>query len=192
MDTTQHGHTHTRQVAVWDPVIRVFHWTLVALFLFTYVSGEQGYARHEWGGYTVLALVALRILWGFIGTRHARFRDFVHRPAAIIGYARDLLRHRARRYLGHNPLGGAMIVAMLATLIATGTVGLTLQQTREGGGALASAAPYTPLPRCRSPRPAPTTTTTETTRSTNGWKSCTNRSRISCSSWCLPISPGWR
>lgn len=140
MDTTRHGNPRVRQVAVWDPLIRVFHWTLAAAFLLTYVSGEQGYALHEWAGYAVLALVLLRTLWGFVGTRHARFRDFVRGPAGIVGYARDLLRHRARRYLGHNPLGGAMIVAMLATLIATGTVGLTLQQTREGGGALASAA----------------------------------------------------
>lgn len=140
MDTTRHGNTRARQVAVWDPLVRVFHWTLAALFLFTYVSGEQGYAQHEWAGYAVLALVLLRTLWGFVGTRHARFRDFVRGPADIVAYARALLRHRARRYLGHNPLGGAMIVAMLATLVATGTVGLTLQQTREGGGPLASAA----------------------------------------------------
>jgi cytochrome b len=127
-------------VKVWDPLVRIFHWSLVALFLFTYVSGEEESALHVWAGYAVLALVVLRTLWGFVGTRHARFRDFVRRPAGVIAYAKDLLLLRPRRYLGHNPLGGAMIMAMLVTLLATGASGLALQQTREGGGAIASAA----------------------------------------------------
>lgn len=140
MHTTEHNDSQDQQVKVWDPLVRIFHWSLVALFLFTYVSGEEESALHVWAGYAVLALVVLRTLWGFVGTRHARFRDFVRRPAGVIAYAKDLLLLRPKRYLGHNPLGGAMIMAMLVTLLATGASGLALQQTREGGGAIASAA----------------------------------------------------
>ncbi len=140
MHTTEHSDAQPGQVKVWDPLVRIFHWSLASVFLITYASGEQGFALHEWSGYAVLALVVLRTVWGVVGTRHARFSDFVRGPAAVIGYAKDLLRFRPRRYLGHNPLGGAMIIIMLATLIATGASGLALQQTRDGGGAFASAA----------------------------------------------------
>jgi cytochrome b len=140
MHTTQHSDAQARQVPVWDPLVRIFHWSLVALFLLTYVTGEEESGLHVWAGYAVLTLVALRTLWGFVGTRHARFRDFARGPAGVIAYAKDLLLLRPKRYLGHNPLGGAMIMVMLATLIATGASGLALQQTREGGGAIASAA----------------------------------------------------
>ena len=140
MHTTENSHSLDRQVRVWDPLVRIFHWSLVALFLLSFVSGEEESALHTWAGYAVLALVVLRTLWGFVGPRHARFGDFVRGPAGIIAYAKDLLLLRSRRYLGHNPLGGAMIMAMLVTLLATGASGLALQQARQGGGAIASAA----------------------------------------------------
>jgi cytochrome b len=140
MYTTEHSDAQARQVRVWDPLVRILHWSLVALFLITYVTGEEESALHVWAGYAVLTLVALRTLWGFVGTRHARFRDFARGPAGVIAYAKDMLLLRSKRYLGHNPLGGAMIMAMLVTLLATGASGLALQQTREGGGVFASAA----------------------------------------------------
>lgn len=140
MHTTAHRDGKAGQMRVWDPLVRIFHWLLAALFLVTHVTGEQASGLHVWAGYAVLALVALRTLWGFVGTRHARFRDFVRGPAATVAYAKDLLLLRARRYLGHNPLGAAMVVLMLVTLITTGASGLALEQAREGGGWLASAA----------------------------------------------------
>lgn len=129
-----------REVRVWDPLVRIFHWSLVALFLIAYLSGDEASQLHLWSGYGVLALVGVRVLWGLVGTRHARFGNFVRGPATIARYLKELLLARPRRYLGHNPLGGAMIVLMLATLGATAASGVALQQMHNGGGAVASAA----------------------------------------------------
>lgn len=120
------------EVKIWDPLVRIFHWSLVALFATAYLTGDEESRLHELAGYAVLGLIAVRIVWGFIGTRHARFRDFVYRPSAIAAYAKDMLAGRAKRYLGHNPLGGAMIIALLVALLATGATGYAAKQAEEG------------------------------------------------------------
>lgn len=127
-------------VRVWDPLVRIFHWSLVVTFAIAYVTGENETAWHDWAGYAVLGLIAVRIAWGFVGTRYARFSDFVHRPAVVLGHARDMLSGRARRYLGHNPLGGVMILALLASLLASGVTGMALQAAEHGTGPLAGLA----------------------------------------------------
>jgi cytochrome b len=114
------------EIKVWDPFVRLFHWSLVATFAVAYVTGDDESRLHVWSGYAILALVAARIVWGVVGTRHARFRDFVYPPRIILGYARSLLLLSARRYLGHNPLGGAMVVALLIMLALTGWSGYLL------------------------------------------------------------------
>lgn len=139
--------TVTKEVKVWDPLVRIFHWSLVVIFAFAYVSGEEESRLHELAGYAILALIATRILWGFVGTRHARFRDFVYGPGTVLGYARDLVAGRGKRYLGHNPLGGVMILALLVSLTATGVSGWLLQRAEQVEPAVAttSIAPAHPL-----------------------------------------------
>jgi cytochrome b len=111
-----------RLCKVWDPFVRVFHWSLVALFGLAWAT-EDVQALHQPVGYAILALVALRIGWGFIGSPHARFDDFVRAPRATLAYALELLKGRAPRLLGHTPLGAMMVIALLASLIATGASG---------------------------------------------------------------------
>ncbi len=105
-------------VRVWDPLVRIFHWSLVTSFAVAWFA-EEGEWLHEWAGYIVLGLVGFRILWGFIGPEHARFTSFVPSPAQALAYLRDMVMLRARRHLGHNPAGGAMIVMLLAMLLLT-------------------------------------------------------------------------
>jgi cytochrome b len=116
-----------RSVAVWDPAIRIFHWTLAAAVLTALVSDEDR-RLHEAAGYLALASIALRAVWGFIGPRHARFSSFVRPPGAVLGYIRDIALGRPRRYLGHNPAGGAMILLLMATVATAGITGW-LQET---------------------------------------------------------------
>ena len=119
-------------VRVWDPLVRLFHWSLVTSFAVAWLS-EEGESLHDGAGYVVLALVAVRVVWGFVGSRHARFRDFVPTPAALLAYLRRMLAARAERHLGHNPAGGAMIVALLAMLVLTAGSGWLMTTDRFWG-----------------------------------------------------------
>jgi cytochrome b len=103
-------------VQVWDPVVRSFHWLLVVLFVAAYVSAEEAEGLHLFTGYSIIALLTVRVVWGFIGSPHARFTDFVHRPHKVMEYLRLAREHRAPRYLGHNPAGGAMTIALMAMI----------------------------------------------------------------------------
>jgi cytochrome b len=106
-------------VKVWDAFVRVSHWMLAACVLIAWVSSELKLKAaepvHEWSGYLVLFAVGLRFLWGCIGPRYARFAHFVRGPARTLAYAKAVLRGSERRYIGHNPLGAWMIVALLVT-----------------------------------------------------------------------------
>lgn len=113
-------------VKVWDPFVRVFHWSLATLFAVAYLTGDEIEKVHIAAGYTIAGLVGLRIVWGFIGPAHARFSNFVRSPRDVLTYLRDVALLRAPRYIGHNPAGGAMIVALLVMLIGTCTSGILL------------------------------------------------------------------
>ena len=113
-------------VPVWDPLVRVGHWTLAASVLVAYATGEHAGAWHERIGYVALAAAAIRIAWGFVGSPHARFGDFVTGPTRLRVYTRALRAGNEPRHLGHNPLGGAWIVLMLALVVATGVTGWAL------------------------------------------------------------------
>jgi len=127
------------EIRVWDPVVRIFHWSLVAAFTIAWLTGEEEESRlHELAGYTVIGLVLIRIVWSFVGTQYARFRDFIYRPSTVLAYARDMLAGKSKRYLGHNPLGGMMIIALLLSLLAASVTGLVLQGAKEGTGPFAA------------------------------------------------------
>ncbi len=105
-----------KSVRVWDPLVRVFHWTLVLSFAVAWVSADEFDTLHFWAGYTIAALVAFRVVWGIIGTRHARFTDFIYRFRTIKSYLIDLAALRPKHYVGHNPAGGLMVVILLLSL----------------------------------------------------------------------------
>ncbi|AFL76269.1 cytochrome b/b6 domain-containing protein [Thiocystis violascens] len=124
-------------VRVWDPLVRIFHWSLAAGFATAFIVEDDLLDVHVWAGYLVLTLIAVRLVWGVIGTRHARFSDFVRGPGQILTYLKDALRFRAPRYLGHNPAGGAMVIALLLSVAATGVTGIALYGAQEFSGPLA-------------------------------------------------------
>ena len=112
-------------VRVWDLPVRVFHWTLAASFAAAYTLSESERWRnvHTMFGYTVLGLIAFRVLWGFIGTRYARFASFLYPPAATGRYLGSLVRGQPQAHLGHNPAGSYVIYAMLVVGALTGVSG---------------------------------------------------------------------
>lgn len=110
-------------VRVWDPFVRIYHWSQAALIGVAWLTADAWKDLHEWCGYIVAALLAARVVWGVIGTRHARFADFVRGPRAVVAYLRALVRGQEQRYLGHKPAGGAMILALMAVTAATALTG---------------------------------------------------------------------
>ncbi|MEZ5583343.1 MAG: cytochrome b/b6 domain-containing protein [Candidatus Competibacteraceae bacterium] len=125
------------ELKVWDPLVRLFHWTLVAAFLTAYFTEGEQQNLHVIAGYTVLGLLVFRLIWGFAGTRHARFADFVHAPGVVLAYLKDLPTRKAVRFIGHNPAGGAMIVALLISLAVTTLSGLAYYGADQWLGPLA-------------------------------------------------------
>lgn len=114
MNTT--SESRAERVLVWDLPVRIFHWLLVASFAGAWLTAESESWRlvHVTLGYTVAALVAFRIIWGFLGTRYARFSSFVKGPSAAFGYLKALIAGRPQHHVGHNPAGAIAIIALLA------------------------------------------------------------------------------
>ena len=110
---------------VWDAPVRVFHWLLVLTFAAAWFTAESERWRlvHVTAGYTMAGLVAFRLLWGVVGTRHARFSDFVRGPRAVAAYVRSLVRGQPQHHAGHNPAGAVAIVALLALAAVTTATG---------------------------------------------------------------------
>ena len=127
-----------KQQYVWDPLIRIFHWSLVIFFFIAYFSGEEENLLHVYSGYVVFGLIIFRIIWGFIGTKHARFSDFVYRPGEVYKYCKELACNKPHYYEGHNPAGGYMVILMLFMLAVISISGLKVYGL-EGHGPLAGA-----------------------------------------------------
>jgi cytochrome b len=125
------------QIKIWDLPVRIFHWILAGAFFIAYLTEDDWLDIHTFAGYTVMALVLFRLLWGVIGTRHARFSDFVRPPREVLAYLKDILSLHPKRYLGHNPAGGAMVVLLLLSLLLTVTTGVSVYGAEEMAGPLA-------------------------------------------------------
>jgi cytochrome b len=113
------------RIKVWDPVVRLFHWALVGFFAFSFFTGDEWKSAHMLSGYIIGGLVSIRVLWGLFGSEHARFVNFVRSPVTVLSFLADTARMRAKRYIGHNPAGAVMVIAlllMIAGIVTTGTM----------------------------------------------------------------------
>lgn len=124
-------------VRVWDPLVRIFHWSLVTFFIIAYVTHEDVDDLHIFAGYVVLGLLLFRILWGIVGSKYARFSNFVYPPTTVLNYIKGLATGKVEHYLGHNPAGGWMVVALLLSLSLVSYTGLKAYGV-EGHGPLAA------------------------------------------------------
>ena len=126
-DTSSPENDRPVKVSVWDLPTRLFHWLLVVLVAVSFTTGAIGgnaMLYHEWSGFAILILLVFRIIWGFVGSRPSRFSDFVKGPAAVWCYATALVKGGSARFLGHNPLGGWSVLALLLALVIQVATGL--------------------------------------------------------------------
>ena len=107
-------------VKVWDPVVRLFHWSLVASFAVAWLTADEWDDLHEWAGYAAAALIGFRLIWGVVGPRYARFSQFMRSPGAVAAYLRATFVGREPRYLGHNPAGSLMILGLILARLIMG------------------------------------------------------------------------
>jgi cytochrome b len=133
----QETRRETALVRVWDPVVRIGHWVLVAGFATAYLTEGEPEWLHVRAGYAIAATVALRLVWGLVGPKRARFSDFVTGPGKVVDYLKGLVAGTAERHVGHSPAGGAMTVALLLMLGVTAFSGMATLAAEEGEGPLA-------------------------------------------------------
>jgi len=126
----------TTEIKVWDPLIRTGHWLLATVVIIAWFVDEPVWL-HTWLGYIAIALILVRIVWGFVGPDYARFASFVRSPRVTFGYFADLIRFSSKRYLGHSPAGAVMIIALLVMVAVTAVTGMASLAATRGEGPLA-------------------------------------------------------
>jgi len=128
--------TELSTVKVWDPLVRIFHWSLVFFFLLAFITEDDWLNLHVLAGYAVSLLISFRLFWGIVGTRNARFLTFVKSPTVMLVYLRSMLSFKVPHYLGHNPLAAAMVVSLLVSVALVSFTGMMIIAI-EGHGPLA-------------------------------------------------------
>jgi cytochrome b len=126
-------------VYVWDPFIRLFHWSLVMLFFIAYITEDDWLRVHVIAGYCISVLIGSRIIWGLIGSRYARFSQFIKSPATVIDYLKQMLRFKVPHYMGHNPAAAVMIIGLIVSITAICFSGIVIIAA-ENQGPLAGTA----------------------------------------------------
>ena len=127
-------------IRVWDSFVRAFHWALALTFAVAWLSSEHLERLHDAAGYVAGALVAARVVWGFVGTGYARFSQFIRSPETVAGYLKAIADGSERRFIGHNPAGGAMIVVLLGAMAAAAASGWLLTTDAFWGSTAAQRA----------------------------------------------------
>ncbi|SCK15788.1 cytochrome b/b6 domain-containing protein [Vogesella sp. LIG4] len=112
---------------VWDPFVRVFHWSLVSCVTLNLFILEEGKQAHRWSGYIAVGLVLARLLWGFIGSEHARFASFFPTPSRLKNHLGAIRRGQHPQVVGHNPLGALMMFALMGLILSLGVTGYLLR-----------------------------------------------------------------
>ncbi|WAJ38458.1 cytochrome b/b6 domain-containing protein [Pseudomonas sp. GOM7] len=120
---------------VWDPVVRLFHWSLAGAFLANYFFTEEGENWHRWFGYYAVAWLAIRLVWGFVGAPAARWADFWPTPARLRAHVRALFAGNPYHRLGHSPLGALVMILMMALMLGLGVTGFLMEEVDYFWGA---------------------------------------------------------
>ena len=116
-----------RRERVWDPLVRITHWTIAAAVLLNGLIVEEESLAHAWIGYVAFGMLGLRLIWGFVGTEEARFTAFPPNPRAAVRHVADMLAGRRQNHRSHNPLGALMVYALWGTLMVVSVTGIMME-----------------------------------------------------------------
>lgn len=142
LENTERRKSREPEIRVWDRLVRIGHWALVLAFIVLYVRYKK-FPLHSYAGYLVLTLISIRIVWGFIGSRAARFRTFLYTPHEIWRYLMLALKGHAPYYFSHNPMGAAMVFFLLTAVFINGILGLILYSSSQQLGPFGALFPDT-------------------------------------------------
>ncbi|MFV3405458.1 MULTISPECIES: cytochrome b/b6 domain-containing protein [Pseudomonas] len=122
-------------VRLWDPLVRVCHWSFAGVFIANYFINEEGEDWHQWLGYYAVGCLLVRVVWGFVGPRSARWSDFWPTPARLAAHCKALLHNQPYHRLGHSPLGALVMVLMLVCIAGLGLTGFLAEEVDALWGA---------------------------------------------------------